>query len=104
MGYECKCKICKSEIAEDLEFCRFYLKWDYSTIIDVYGEYIDNLNEYNLSNHFNNHADRETTRFWRNLRETVGIYEPSAEESKRIFERVKHSLGISNQRFVAFPR
>lgn len=79
--FQPKCKICKSGKAEDIEFARFYLRWEYATIIDAFCDDIDNLNSYNLSNHFNNHVDRETAKFWRSLRQTVGLYEPNGEES-----------------------
>lgn len=67
--FQSKCKICKSGIAEEIEFCRFYLRWGYSTIIDVYSDEIDNLNPYNLSNHLNNHVDSEAKQFWREVRD-----------------------------------
>jgi hypothetical protein len=79
--YSNKCKICRSGKADEIEFCRFYLKWSYSLILDVYEDDIDNLNSYNLSNHFNNHVNRAKAKFWGNLRESEGIYDPSIEKS-----------------------
>jgi len=63
-------------------------------IIDVYENDIDNLNAYNLSNHFNNHADRAKAKFWRSLRQTIGIYEPTVEESNHMLESIRLGLGI----------
>jgi hypothetical protein len=71
--FQHKCKICRSGKAENIEFCRYYLGWSYSTIIDTFSDDIDNLNSYNLSNHFNNHSDNEMKRFWQNLRESMDI-------------------------------
>lgn len=90
--FQSKCKICKSSKAEEIEFCRFYLRWNYLTIIDSFCEDIDNLNSYNLSNHFNNHGNRENTKFLQNLRESIGIYEPTAEEVQLIIDKIKKSI------------
>lgn len=87
-----KCKICRSGKADEIEFARFYLGWNYSTITDSFCEDIDNLNSYNLSNHFNNHVNRETAKFLQSLRESVGIYEPTAEEEQIIIEKIKKSI------------
>lgn len=61
----------------------------------MFSDDIDNLNSYNLSNHFNNHSGREKIQFWRNLRDSEGLYELSIEDSKRIFENIKIGLGES---------
>jgi hypothetical protein len=90
--FQHKCKICRSGKADEIEFCRFYLRWEYSTIIDSFCEDIDNLNSYNLSNHLNHHVDREKTKFLQNLRESIGIYEPSVEEAQLIIEKIMKSI------------
>jgi len=87
--FQNKCKICRSRKADLIEFCRFYLEWSYSTIIDVYEDYIDNLNPYNLSNHFNHHANRAKAEFWRSLRGSEGLYAPSVEEQNALLVRMK---------------
>ena len=69
MPYECRCKICSSEQAENIEFCRFFLEWPYDIIVEVFNSEIDNLNSYNLSTHFNRHADVETKKSWRQVKE-----------------------------------
>jgi len=69
LPYECKCKICSSEQAENIEFCRYFLDWPYDIIVDVFNSEIDNLNSYNLSTHFNRHTDIKTKRFLRDIRE-----------------------------------
>ena len=46
----------------------------------------------NLSNHFNNHVNREETKFLQSLRESVGIYEPTAEEAQIIIEKIKKNI------------
>jgi 5S rRNA maturation endonuclease (ribonuclease M5) len=74
---------------------RFYLGWPYPIIIDVFGERIDNLNGYNLSNHFNYHVDREMMKFWRNLRDSIGIYKLSSEESEAFFQQIKKSFALN---------
>jgi hypothetical protein len=86
--FQSKCKICRSGKAQEIEFARFYLKWEYATIIDIFNEDIDNLNCYNLSNHLCNHADSETIKFWRSLRESIEIYEPTAEEEQSILDSI----------------
>jgi len=45
-----------------------------------------------LSNHFNNHVNREETKFLQSLRESVGIYEPTAEEAQIIIEKIKKNI------------
>lgn len=87
-----KCKICKSGLAGSIEFERFYLRYSYRVIIDIHSKDIDNLNEYNLSNHLNFHSRPEVKRFWRELRDRIGIYELTPEESNEIYERMKASL------------
>jgi hypothetical protein len=74
--------------------CRFYLGWPYPIIIEVFGERIDNLNGYNLSNHFNNHVDREMMKFWRNLRDSIGVYEMTAGESEEIFQKMASTNAV----------
>ena len=61
----------------------------------MFSEDIDNLNSFNLSNHLNNHATIEKMKFCRNLRDSKGLYELSAEESKHIFESINIGLGKS---------
>jgi len=56
---------------------------------------IDNLNSYNLSNHFNNHVNREKTKFLQSLRESDGIYKPTAEEGQIIIEKIKKSITVN---------
>jgi hypothetical protein len=63
--FQHKCKICRSNLAENIEFCRYYLGWSYGVIIDNFSEDIDELSSYNLSTHFNRHTSLETKRFWR---------------------------------------
>lgn len=87
-----KCKICKSGLADSIEFERFYLQFPYRVIIDIHGEAIDGLSGYNLSNHLNFHTRPEVKRFWRELRERIDIYELSPEESNEIYERMKARL------------
>ena len=94
--FQPKCKICRSANAADIEFCRFYLRWEYSTIIDVFSDDIDSLNSYNLSNHLNNHANREKMRFWRSLRQSAGLYEPTGEESDAMLTQIESGLGEAN--------
>jgi hypothetical protein len=94
--FQSKCKICRSGKADEIEFCRYYLGWEYSTIIDSFCEDIDNLNCYNLSNHLNNHVDREAMNFWRNLRQSVGLYEPTGEESNAMLMQIESGLSEAN--------
>ena len=60
--------------------------------MDVFSDEIDNLNSYNLSNHFNNHVNEEETKFLQSLRESMGIYEPTIEEAQLIIERIKKNI------------
>jgi hypothetical protein len=94
--FQHKCKICRSGNADKIEFCRYFLGWKYSTIIDVFSDDIDNLNSFNLSNHLNNHADSEAMKLWRSLRQSVGLYEPTGEESHAMLKRIKSGLGEAN--------
>ena len=85
MTFNNKCKICRSNKGSEIEFSRFYLDWNYKILIEVYSHFIENLNNYNLSNHFNQHTECEKRKFWQDLRESEGIYEPSIEEQNVIF-------------------
>jgi hypothetical protein len=96
MSFQNKCKICKSSKAQEIEFCRFYLQWKYTTLVDVFSDDIDNLNSYNLSNHLNNHANREAMKFWRSLRQAEALYEPTGEESNAMLTRIELGLGEAN--------
>jgi hypothetical protein len=96
LRFEPHCKICRSSKAQEIEFCRFYLRWEYSTIIDSFCEDIDNLNCYNLSNHLNNHVDSEAMKFWRSLRQSAELYEPTVEESNAMLTQIKSGLGEAN--------
>jgi len=88
MTFNNKCKICRSNKTEEFEFCRFYLKWSYSTLIDFYEPEIDNLNNYNLSNHYNNHVSGKA-KFWKQLKQSEGIYKPSIEEQNVLLVKMK---------------
>ena len=72
-----------------MEFVRFYLQYSYNLIIEIYENDIDNLNNYNLSNHYNNHANSEKTKFWSNLRTSNEIYKPSVEEQNVLLIKMK---------------
>jgi hypothetical protein len=96
LRFQPHCKICRSGKADEIEFCRFYLRWEYSTIINVFGDEIDNLNSYNLSNHANYHINDEMMKFWRILRQTAELYEPTSEESNAMLTRIESGLGEAN--------
>jgi hypothetical protein len=94
--FQHKCKICRSSKVETIEFCRFYLQWKYTTLVDVFSDDIDNLNSYNLSNHLNNHVNRENMKFWRSLRQSAELYEPTREESNAMLTQIESGLGEAN--------
>ena len=89
MTFNNKCKICRSNKGSEMEFVRFYLQYSYNLIIEFYENDIDNLNSYNLSNHYNNHVNREKAKFWSNLRTSNEIYEPSVEEQNVLLVKMK---------------
>ena len=93
MTFNNKCKICKSNKAEEIEFIRFYLGWSYKTLIEFYENEVENINNYNLSNHLGQHTDCEKRKFWQDLRESEVIIKPTMEEQNVLFVKMKIGLG-----------
>ena len=57
MRFQNHCKICKSELAAALLFLHHCEEYSYKMLIGRYRHVLD-LNEYNLSTHFNRHVEQ----------------------------------------------
>jgi hypothetical protein len=57
LRFQARCKICKSELATAILFLHHCEGFSYKQIIERYRRQLD-INEYNLSTHFNRHVEQ----------------------------------------------
>jgi len=83
-----RCKICKKpEVATCIELSKFFFGWTINEIIHVYGDEIENLNSYNVSNHLDKHANPEERELLENARKTM-----TEEEKNKLYRQASENM------------